>query len=109
MFLLLFFITVVVFVGWVAILLSISLVPFDHIRLHVQDKLLDSLQIVRRKLFNIVMTGAIDIVRWILILSSFVQLLSMVKWYDFIAFAMDYVNGALNIGHSIDVWEFIKR
>ena len=98
-----------VFVGRAAFFLGISLISFDHIRFHVQDELLDSLQIVGRKFFNIIVTCAIDIIWWILILCGSMQLLSMIKWYDFIAFSMNDVDGAFNVGHSIDVWELIKR
>ncbi len=53
------------------------------------------------KLFHIVMAGAIDVVGRILLLGSPVKLLSVVKRYDLVTFAMDHIHGAIYVRHAI--------
>ena len=38
-----------------------------------------------------------------------VQLLGVVEWHDFVPFAMNNVDGAVYVGHAVDVWELVKR
>lgn len=54
------------------------------------------------------MASAVDVVRRILLLGGSMQLLSVVEWHNLISFAMDNVNGAVYVGHAIDVWELVK-
>ncbi len=55
------------------------------------------------------MAGAIDVVGRILLLGGSVKLLSVVKRYDLVTFAMDHIHGAIYVRHTIDVWELVER
>ena len=72
------------------------------------NKLIDPQTIICRKLLNIVVSSSINIVGRILILCSFVQLLSMIKGYNFITFSMNHKDWALDVGHSVDIREVVK-
>ena len=84
-------------------------VALGHIAVNVLDELIDALTVVRRKFLNIVMAGAVHIVRRILVPSLPVQLLSMVEWHNFISFTMDDVDWAVDVWHAVDVGKLVER
>ena len=85
------------------------IVSLCQIRVYVLDELVDSLAIVCSELFNIVMSGTIDIVWRILMSSLPVKLLSVIEWHDFVSLTMDYVDWTIDVWHAIDVRELVKR
>lgn len=71
-------------------------------------ELIDSLQIVKSKLLNIVVACAVNIIRSILMLALFVHLLRMVEWHDLIPSPVDDKNRAVDVLYAVDVRKFVK-
>ena len=84
-------------------------VPFLHIGVNILDKLVDALAVIRRKLLNVVVAGPIDIVWRVLVPCLPVQLLRVVERHDLVALAVDDVDGAVDVGHAINVGELVER
>ena len=84
-------------------------ISLSDVSVKILDELLDARQVIRGKLFHVIVAGAIDVVGRILVFRLLVQLLSVIKWYNLVAFTMDDVNWTLYVGHAVDVREFIAR
>ena len=86
-----------------------QVVALDNERVDVLDELLYAGKVVLGKLFHVVVTCAVDVVRWILMFGRPVELLSMVKGHNLVSFAMNNVHGTVDIRHPVNVRELIKR
>ena len=84
------------------------IVPLRHKSVDILDELVNALTVVCCKLLYIVMTGAVDIVGWVLMPGLLVQLLCVVEWHDFISLPVDDVDRAVDVRHAVDVRELVK-
>ena len=73
------------------------------------DELLDPRQVVLSKLLDVVVTGPIDIVRWVLVLGGLVKFLRVVERHYLIALAMDNIYRTLDVGHAVYVRKVVDR
>lgn len=87
---------------------STQIVPLQDVLVDVGDELFDPGQVVRGKLFNVIVAGAINIVRWILVLCGLMELLSVVKGHDLVSLAVDDVHWAINVMHPVNVRELVE-
>ena len=71
-------------------------------------ELLYPLQVVRSELFNIVVACTVHIVWWIFMLCGIVKFTSVIEWNYLVSSSMYDEHWAIDVWHSVDVWELIK-
>ena len=85
----------------------LCLLPLELI--YVLYKCSDLLQVVERKLLDVVVASTVYIVRRVLVFALLVHFFSVVKRDNFISSPMDYVNRTINVLDAIDIWKLVKR
>ena len=82
-------------------------VSLRHKSVDILDELVNALTVVCCKLLHIVMTGTVDVVGRVLMPGLLVQLLCVVEWHNLVPLTVDDIDGAVDIGHSVDVWKLV--
>ncbi len=67
------------------------------------------LQVVKRKLFDVVVASTIDIVRRVLVFALLVHLFSVVEGHNFVSATVDYVDRTVDVGDAVDVRKLVER
>ena len=68
----------------------------------------DSLQVIVGKFFNVVVTGAVDVIGGILMATCLEELDCVEERNDFISSAVDHEDRAVDIGNPVNVRKLVK-
>jgi len=81
-----------------------------NVLIDVVDELIDAREVlIATELLDVVVSGAIDVVGRVLVLSGLIKLLCVVEWNNLVASAVYNVDWTLNVWHAVDIRELIDR
>lgn len=84
------------------------LITLDDKLVDMGYELFDAGQIVSGKLLNVIVAGAVHIIRRILVHRGCIELLGVIKGDNFISTPVNYINGTVNVFDAVYVGKIVK-